>query len=208
MGTDGDGNRRRRAAARPRPALPSPRGISGRARHVRAAEMPVRRLLGGVRLPLRDLPTSVGCGNPASRGARGDTPALLSLPSPPPGPSLTAAAGPAPWGGWHLPRRAWALRPTPALPRASAELLPAGAWAAGPGSAGSCPCGSLGARPAGAGWRGSGWAREKRGAWLAAGGRSCCALAGCAALPLHGRGSSVLQCRCQQCERKAFRFSC
>lgn len=123
--------------------------------------MPVRRVLGVVRPLLRDLPTPVGRGSLASRGALGDAPALLCFLSPLPGPPLTAAAGPPPWGGRHLPLRALALRPAPVPPRASAGLLPGGAWAAGPGSAGSGARGSLGARPAGHGLAGAAGGRGR-----------------------------------------------
>lgn len=77
------------SAAPPR-APPSPRGISGRARHVRAAEMPVRRLLGGVRLTSVGLADLRGVREPSEPRSEGGHPGppVLAVP----------AAGAAPHG--------------------------------------------------------------------------------------------------------------
>lgn len=110
--------------------------------------MPVRRVWGASRPLLRDLPAPVGAGAQRAAG-RGGTP-LPSCPrrrgrpsrlrpDPRPGAGGTCPAG---------PRRS-------ALPPGLPGLLPARAWAAGPGSAGPCPRGSLGARRAGCGLAGT-----------------------------------------------------
>lgn len=164
------------AHAHPTP-LPRALGISGRAlRHIRAAEMPVRRAGGGGGLGapprLAALCGARGLSGPGSGGGRPGPPHRRR-------PPLTATGRPPRWGRGGAPApRGGGARPRPGLGaplcpvtpgspsppspararagvrQAAPRALPAEAWAAGPGSSGSRRRGSLGARPTGCGLKG------------------------------------------------------